>query len=1043
MNNKNNILDSWIMIEQLSEGDIKISDDNIRLLVEQNDYLAFFKNFMQQNSANSKYSKNNSGVAIYFSIFDSREIIKILEKTFNIPQKYSEKNNTHKFSFVLYFDQDFNLINDKTFYTMTGYLYNKYKNIKFPEDLKDFQQDYKNFLQNEEDKKQEKEEFFLQQGFHRFVQQLCNKYGHKKEKSQIFTNIRYQYVSDIDRDNTNMHSFFIEDLKLAKTINDNKILNRYLGKPVFNKYNLDSKKTSTKFNPKLLDNILQPKYYPLGRFPSNTEYALSLMQQVAVNLAVSDNSDYILSVNGPPGTGKTTLLKDVFADLQVQQAYSICKLSNKELKGELEYCNKGETCTLAVLPKNISDKNIVVASSNNGAVQNIVNELPKISELDNSLLDEVLQSNYFFDVANGKQEWNDENKKYQITPLEKKKFWGTFSLEGGKSENRKNILNTVDMIYKKLNNVSINTDAYDKFMDLYKDVEKERDIAQDFKEKIDKLEECKSSYEKKQESYHIQKQEKEDTLARLRENNNKIIDNYRQENTNYKKLSDNYKLEEVALNQDIEHLNQKYERFLSQKPFPFLFWFFELINSKRIRDYKEQLFSLNVEIDKTNHKKRSIVSELNKLSSMISSNDSAIESLQNEIVNYEQSLVRWIKTTNQDLNLLNTQITHLTNEIDNSQIEKLDLSKPYADLQKSNAWFDRSFREKQSRLFILALAVKKQFLRINNKNILGSKIIWDNLDTYKDETKLVTEAWQWINFCIPVISTTFASFGNMFRYVDVKSIGHLFIDEAGQAVPQALVAGCIKSKKIVAVGDPKQIEPVVTLDPGMLSIIGKNYKTEQFVSATTSVQTLLDLVSRYGFQYPDESWVGIPLWVHRRCKSPMFDISNNISYEGLMVQGIEHAQGLGEWYDQGGKANDKFVQEQSKLLQVLIQEKMNQGIKKEQIYVISPFKNVAYKLAQQMKGFTMKGDDGKPTNVGTVHTFQGKEADIVYLVLGADEQSKGAAIWAVSEANIMNVAATRAKKEFYIIGDKKLYRSIGTNVVNITMNIIDGNCKIK
>ena len=37
----------------------------------------------------------------------------------------------------------------------------------------------------------------------------------------------------------------------------------------------------------------------------------------------------------------------------------------------------------------------------------------------------------------------------------------------------------------------------------------------------------------------------------------------------------------------------------------------------------------------------------------------------------------------------------------------------------------------------------------------------------------------------------------------------------------------------------------------------------------------------------------------------------------------------------------------------------------------------------------------------------------------------------------MNVAATRAKEEFYIIGDKKLYDSLDEEVVNKTMSIID------
>ena len=37
----------------------------------------------------------------------------------------------------------------------------------------------------------------------------------------------------------------------------------------------------------------------------------------------------------------------------------------------------------------------------------------------------------------------------------------------------------------------------------------------------------------------------------------------------------------------------------------------------------------------------------------------------------------------------------------------------------------------------------------------------------------------------------------------------------------------------------------------------------------------------------------------------------------------------------------------------------------------------------------------------------------------------------------MNVAATRAKEEFYIIGDRSLYAKLGSNVANTTLRIID------
>ena len=164
-----------------------------------------------------------------------------------------------------------------------------------------------------------------------------------------------------------------------------------------------------------------------------------------------------------------------------------------------------------------------------------------------------------------------------------------------------------------------------------------------------------------------------------------------------------------------------------------------------------------------------------------------------------------------------------------------------------------------------------------------------------------------------------------------------------------------------------------------------------------------------------------------------------------MVQGMAGSGKYGKtgWFDVGGKASNKYVEEQGEFLAQKIKELMEQDPRikdpkeKDVIYVITPFANAAYQLAQKLRGigFTRYAQ-GKPTNVGTVHTFQGKEAPVVFFVLGADKQSSGAAQWAVSEPNMMNVAATRAKKEFYIIGDRKLYLSLNCDVANDTDRII-------
>lgn len=62
--------------------------------------------------------------------------------------------------------------------------------------------------------------------------------------------------------------------------------------------------------------------------------------------------------------------------------------------------------------------------------------------------------------------------------------------------------------------------------------------------------------------------------------------------------------------------------------------------------------------------------------------------------------------------------------------------------------------------------------------------------------------------------------------------------------------------------------------------------------------------------------------------------------------------------------------------------------------------------------------------IGTVHTFQGKENDIVIFVLGCDEEKNGGAVWASSKPNLLNVALTRAKKNIFVIGDPLVWQGM-------------------
>jgi hypothetical protein len=109
-----------------------------------------------------------------------------------------------------------------------------------------------------------------------------------------------------------LNSFFLGDLARASDLFEKgqatSNLQRYLGiKPPEKRRDLLTDKPA-------LMAAVAPKLFPSARWPGPGRHPLVLLQQAAVNLTFSElERDGILAVNGPPGTGKTTLLRDIVA----------------------------------------------------------------------------------------------------------------------------------------------------------------------------------------------------------------------------------------------------------------------------------------------------------------------------------------------------------------------------------------------------------------------------------------------------------------------------------------------------------------------------------------------------------------------------------------------------------------------------------------------------------------------------------------------------------------------------------------------------------
>ncbi|WP_328867622.1 ATP-binding protein [Streptomyces sp. NBC_00304] len=356
-------------------------------------------------------------------------------------------------------------------------------------------------------------------------------------------------------------------------------------------------------------------------------------------------------------------------------------------------------------------------------------------------------------------------------------------------------------------------------------------------------------------------------------------------------------------------------------------------------------------------------------------------------------------------------------------------------------WSDEEWSTARSDLFLRALDLHRAFVAGAAQKVRGNLQVLMELmagtnGPLPDEE--VEHAWQTLFLVVPVVSTTFSSVGSMFARLGRESIGWLLVDEAGQATPQAAVGALWRARRAVLVGDPLQLEPVVTMPTALQRRLLRAYGVdERWLPSATSAQAVADRTNRYGTYLPapdsDDGhvWVGSPLRVHRRCEEPMFTVSNEVAYGGLMVHGTarqafpdSERDGLlpSRWLntdDSARPADAPWGVRDRRAFEFVLDLLERNGVGVERIRVIAPFRALVAeckKVCRDRAGWTAELLEER---CATVHRAQGKEADVVVLVLGGGR--RGAREWAAGSPHLLNVAASRAKRRLYVIGERDLW----------------------
>ena len=324
-----------------------------------------------------------------------------------------------------------------------------------------------------------------------------------------------------------------------------------------------------------------------------------------------------------------------------------------------------------------------------------------------------------------------------------------------------------------------------------------------------------------------------------------------------------------------------------------------------------------------------------------------------------------------------------------------------------------------------AQAEKKNYIDSNNLTELLSKQKKLSYDIFK---YALQERYKGLNDCNFTARNYRSKFGAFTkRYPVVYSTTHairscsgenylydcVIIDESSQVDLISAVIAFSMAKKVVLVGDEKQLPHVVKsqLVPKLNNIFNKYKLRGYFDYAKNSI---LSCVIK-----KEKKVVSTLLNEHYRCDPQIIGFCNKRFYNGELVVRSAHNDGNGVTLISHGSHFERDRQSEREV--DIIEKEIIDELPANQTGIIAPYNNQIALLNSRF--------DNRGCVIATIHKFQGKEKDYIILSTVAnkikfyDDEEK---IDFLNNPNLINVAISRAKKRLYILASEEVLNQEGS-----------------